>query len=245
MRLSELLHRAHLANGGWLMLAALPATASTFTVAPIGLQLSPAHRTGVLTIRNNGDEPTLVQVRALAWSQTEGVDQYDPTPDVLITPPVFQIQPKGDQIVRVVLRRNADPARELTYRVFLQEVPPARQVGGAGLSMVLEISLPLFVPPSRAAQAEVVWRAQRLADGSLRISADNQGSAHLRITNFDLRFDDTATPIHISQPKYALPDSQVSWIITLPADAHLDSLLKIQGDSNQGEFSTQADVAAP
>jgi fimbrial chaperone protein len=228
-----------------LLAAAGTAAASTFTVSPIRLELSAAHHTGVLTVHNDGDEPTLVQVRAVAWSQVNGEDQYTDTHEVLSTPPVFEIPAKGEQIVRVALLREPDPSRELEYRVFLEEVPHDPPPGVTGLSIALRLSLPVFILPAGSTRAQVLWHAQRLQDGSLEIDAANQGSAHLQISDFELRFAGQSTPVHVAQTRYALPNSEINWVVTPPPEAAQASSLQIHGFSDKGEFDAQADIAGP
>jgi fimbrial chaperone protein len=77
----------------------------------------------VLTVHNEEDTPVLVQATVLAWQQVNGEDQLDATRDLLVTPPVFTLAPKSDQVLRVALRGQASAERELDYRLLLAEVP--------------------------------------------------------------------------------------------------------------------------
>ena len=117
----------------WAGLAALlalsPAFAGTFTISPLRVDFADATGMAVLTVRNEDATPVVVQTQGLAWSQEAGQDALAPSRDLLISPAVFTLQPGGSQLVRVALRRKVDPARELTYRVLLQEV----LVGFAGV----------------------------------------------------------------------------------------------------------------
>jgi len=60
---------------------------------------------------------------------------------------VFTAATQGTQLVRVALRSNPDPTRELSYRVILQEVPPEASPDFTGLRVALRLSIPLFVAP--------------------------------------------------------------------------------------------------
>ena len=103
--------------------AATPAAASSFSVAPIRVELDKSHRTGVLTLHNEGDTAVVVQVTAVSWRQENGEEHFEEAHEVLVTPPVFEVASKGEQIVRIALKRDADPTTELAYRVFFEEVP--------------------------------------------------------------------------------------------------------------------------
>lgn len=230
---------------GWLAaLAALPAPpagASTFNIAPIRAELSPGHRTEALTLTNVDDDPVVVQVRVVAWSQRNGEEQLEDTRELLATPPVLQIPAKGEQIIRVALRRDADPGRELTYRVIFEEIPQAAPVTFTGLRVALRLSVPVFVAPAHGRAApDVTWDARTLPDGGLEIAATNHGSAHLQISDFDMQWAGTPEVLHAMTSKYVLPGSRMAWKLN-PNGGRVHGPLVVHGRSDQGEFS--ADVA--
>ena len=144
--------------------AATPAAASSFSVAPIRVELDKSHRTGVLTLHNEGDTAVVVQVTAVSWRQENGEEHFEEAHEVLVTPPVFEVASKGEQIVRIALKRDADPTTELAYRVFFEEVPQARTPTFNGLNVALRIGLPIFITPPVAVAPEVSWEAEWQAD---------------------------------------------------------------------------------
>src|SRR5215469_11000812 len=128
-----------------MLAAAGPAAASSISVAPIRVELSGTKRTAVLTVRNADDAPVVVQARPVAWSQRDGEDQLDDTHDLVVTPPLFTVPGKGQQVLRVALLRDADATRELDYRLVLSEVPSSVTPDITGLRVALRITLPVFV----------------------------------------------------------------------------------------------------
>jgi fimbrial chaperone protein len=232
---------SHLA---WLACVVLiaPATASTFNISPIRAQLAGSHRTEALTIINADDSPVVVQVRVVSWSQKSGAEQLEDTRELLATPPVLQIPANGQQIVRVALRRDPDPAQELTYRVIFEEVPQAAPKDFTGLRVALHLSVPVFVAPARGkASPQLAWESRWLPNGQLEVAATNNGSGHLQITDFEAQFPGSLMPLRGVTSKYVLPGSRMSWTLTPPADATRQGAIPIRGHSDQGEFS--ADVA--
>ena len=220
--------------------APLQASASTFNISPIRAELSAAHRTEALTITNAEDAPVVVQVHVLRWSQQDGAEQLDDTRELLATPPVLQIAANSEQIIRVALRREPDPAQELTYRVIFEEVPQAAPKDFTGLRIALRLSIPVFVAPSRnKASADVSWQSRWLANGQLEVVATNRGTRHLQITDFETIFPGSP-PLHGATSKYVLPGSRMSWTLTPPADAVKQEVLPIHGHSDQGDFSADA-----
>jgi len=84
--------------------------------------------------------------------------------------------------------------RELTYRIFLQELPPPPSPDFNGTKMLMRVSLPVFVLPKVAAKPLLRWQAVRTSDGSLKISLTNDGNAHIQIINFSLSKPGSAQP---------------------------------------------------
>jgi fimbrial chaperone protein len=228
-------------------LAALPAGASTFNISPIRAELTSAHRTGVLTLTNADDDAVVVQVHVVAWSQQNGEERLDETRDLLVTPPVLQIPAKGEQIVRVALRREPDALRELTYRVIFEEVPQAAPVNFTGLRVALRLSVPIFVAPTHGvAAAALTWEAHRLPEGVVEVAATNHGTGHLQVSDFVLGLGDGGG-FKGMVSKYVLPGSRMTWTLKPNAPDGLLSAgpsgnaIVIHGHSDQGDFS--ADLA--
>jgi fimbrial chaperone protein len=229
---------ARIAGSVLLLLAATtPVAAGSFSIAPIRIELSSGHRIEVITVHNDEDAPVVVQVRTVAWTQDESGERYLDTHDLLTTPPVFQLAAKGEQIVRVALRRAVDAARELDYRVMFQEVPQSRTADFNGLNVALRISLPIFIKPAQTAHAEVVWQGRWRDDGLLQIDASNHGTAHLQIFDFELRCGDATEGARASASRYLLPGSSASWNLKPPPGIDHNAPLHVHGFSDQGEFS--------
>ena len=242
--------RTRPARCGWLrggcllagtLAAAVPAAASSFSIAPIRVEMSAGRSRGVLTLHNDGDAAVTVQVSTVAWSQPDGADRYAPTRDLITTPPVFEVPPKSQQIVRVALRREADATHELAYRLFFEEVPTAASRTFNGLQVALRIGVPVFIAPAGKAVAALAWQARPSAPGELRIEATNHGTAHLQITDFEIESAAPAQPLHVAGSRYVLPESTVRWTVKAPGGCDPQAPLHIHGFSDQGELT--ADVA--
>jgi len=221
---------------------ALAATASagSFQVNPIRIELAKGTTTAVVTVRNDGEEPVVLQSSVLGWTQDGGKDVYASTSEALITPPVMTIAPGAEQIVRVGLRRPADPRTELAYRVFLQEVPPPPKPGFTGLQVALRVGIPMFVAPVAApAVRKLDWSAVIGADGAIQLIAHNPGNAHVQITDLELRVPDATEPVaHESSLAYVLAGQRREW--TLPAAPRVKSAseLRLKASTDAGEVDT-------
>lgn len=163
-------------------LAAPTAQAGSFAVSPVRITLDNRHRSvAALTVRNNSDVATVVQAQAMQWLAAGSDDDYQPTSDLLVTPAVFTLPPRGQQVVRVGLReRKASSSVERTFRLYLNEVPAPPDEGFRGMNVALRLGVPIFVSAEgTAARLEVALRAGKA--GTLQLAAHNAGNAHLRL----------------------------------------------------------------
>jgi fimbrial chaperone protein len=216
---------------------AAPALASSFNISPIRVELASGRRTEALTLRNADEAPVVVQVHVVAWSQRDGVDQFDATREMLVTPPVLQLPGNGEQIVRVALRGQPDRSQELAYRVVFEEVPQAAPAGFTGLRVALRLSVPIFIAPTVGkAHADLSWELHALPDGQLEVAATNHGSAHSQVTDFEVQ--SSGASLRDMTGKYVLPGSRVSWVLKGEAGAG-QGTYSIHGHSDQGEFSAE------
>jgi fimbrial chaperone protein len=224
---------------GALFLCSLAARGASLGISPLRVELSAAQTTGALTLRNAGDAPTLVQVRAVAWSQRDGEEIYEATEDVIVSPPIFTLQGNSAQVIRVGLRRAPDAERELSYRLFLQEVPAPPKPGQPGVQMALRIGLPVFVAPTRAQAHKLEWRATREADGALSVVADNPGNLHVQVVGFDLVGAGEAAEslVKASQSAYILPGQRQRWRLTPKVPVAPGAKVTVRAQTDAGDLA--------
>lgn len=203
------------------------ATASGLSVTPIRVYLDEETPTATLTLENNGNTPTVVQLQLMRWDSDGVEDQYRPTYEVVATPPIATLQPGQIQIVRVGLSREVEPERELAYRLYIEEVPPPPRPGQQGLQVALRIGVPIFIAPKAAAQPRLQWRAVRNGPDSVAVRATNVGNAHLRLTSMVLRAGEKGRKLAERQiVGYLLPGQSRQWVVPVEGrlsegDVHL------------------------
>ena len=228
------------AYGLFLLVAGVSVvSAASIGVSPVRATLSADQKVEAITVRNSGTEPMSVQLEVMNWSQQDGEDVFTATREVLANPPIFTVPPGGSQLIRAGLRRAPDARRELTYRIFLQELPPPPSPDFNGAKMLMRVSLPVFVLPEVAAQPALRWQAARTSDGALKISLTNIGNAHVQIANFSLSLPGSAQPWITQQSStYVLHGQSRDWI--LPANAENpplppDTILQIFAKTDAGD----------
>jgi fimbrial chaperone protein len=218
-----------------------PAPGATFSISPLRVELSAQSSTAALTVRNEEDVPALIQAEALLWSQAEGAEKLDPTDDLLVSPTVFTIPPRGSQLVRVALRKQADASRELSYRLILQDVPPAASPDFTGLRMSLRLSLPVFIAPTTPAKPDLAWSATQDASGAIVLRADNSGGAHARVLSFTMTPESgTGAVLQDTVATYVLPGQYRTWTLQNNNKTRDDSTAsaaryRLKANTEQGE----------
>jgi len=234
---------ASLACATLLCLAAASAAAGTFSVAPTRVEFDAGRRTAVVTLHNPDAAPLTVQASIVGWTQPGGEDSYAPTADIIATPPVFTVAPDSDQVVRIALRAAPAGDREIPYRIFFQEVPPAPKPGANTLNVALRIGVPIFVKARcDETRPALRWAASRAATGDITLTAENTGCMHVQVTGLSVQFGDGAF-VPASAIKYVLPGNRMMWTVTAPAGADIRQL-HIQGESDRGEINGTASLAS-
>jgi fimbrial chaperone protein len=225
-----------------------PASAGTFTISPLRVELSAENGTAALTVRNEEDVPALIQAESLLWTQPDGQEKLEPTRDVLVSPSVFTLPPRGSQLVRVALRREPESARELSYRLTLQEVPPEASPDFTGLRVALRLSVPVFVDPTTAAKPDLAFSATRDHQGAIVLRADNTGAAHARVLSFTLTPASGKGPIlQDSVATYVLPGQYRTWTLNNNDKTRDDSTAaaagyRLKANTERGEVVTELSV---
>lgn len=217
----------------WLV--PVPSFAGTFKVSPIRVTLSPNGTAAVVNLTNPGTAKTLVKLQHFAWVDASDPQALDPTQDLLVVPPIFELQPDQTQTIRLAWRGASEINQERIYRLVIEEVPP--EVGGQnGVTMALQLSLPIFVTPDGAV-AEPVWSLERTAEKT-RLVLANQGDAHVRLKSIDLLGTGEVTSIFSTNDvDYVLAGKEHSWPVDLSA-TQLDGPLTLKAETNLGPLET-------
>jgi fimbrial chaperone protein len=242
MRIARTAARLCLAAG---IFAAAAADAADFGVTPTLVELGPQKAREALTISNAGDKRAVIQARVLAWRQEGEQELQVPSQDLIVTPPIFTVDPGQRQIIRIGLRKPPEtPARELGYRLELEEVPDRTEATGTALRIVLKLSLPVFYRPPEAAPA-LTWEARQLSPAAIRLSVRNTGSAHAKITELELASPGSGTPLARHEGTiYVLPGG-VQEITLKPAGPLPADPIRIMATTNTGRIETNAVLQKP
>ncbi len=187
--------------------------ATSFTVVPVRVEVSPKHLHTTLQVTNNGGEKVTVQLHPVQWLLQDGKEFERDTEDLVFNPSIFTLMPHQTQSVLVGLRQYTATAMEQTYRLILEEVPTPPPAGFTGIHTLLRLSIPLFVSPMGPSSAKLSWSLHRTSRG-ITLSVENNGNAHIQIKHLALSLADSKKPIVIQNGSvYVLPGGRKEWLV--------------------------------
>ncbi|RKP52725.1 fimbrial biogenesis chaperone [Trinickia fusca] len=208
-------------------------SAATLQVSPVMVEFRPSENASSITLRNPGDHPLYGQVRMFRWDQVNGNDTLTPSQDLIASPPLVEIPPHADQLVRLV-RASATPvAVEQSFRILIDELPPPGEVSVGGVTIRLRYSVPIFIePPNMAGVPQLAWHLSKSAMG-WTLSVDNTGVRRAQIAAVELvNGAGNAYQLNEGLLGYALAGRTVQWNVPLPATLDLSDTVKVRAVVN-------------
>lgn len=227
-----------------LLMATSQTRAGTLEVAPVSIELPAGVVSTVVTVTNHNPVRTSIQVRGYAWSQSATADQLTRADDLIISPPIFELEPDESQTVRLMVRQPAS-SREATFRLLVDELPSGHP---SGIQFALRLSLPVFVEPdTQIAPARLSWRLVPAGHGMAELSVRNDGARHERLINLVLQVPGVGAvrPTGLPNP-YVLAGAERSWQVPVGV-ASLGRVrdMRLTGDSIGGRIDVPVAVGSP
>ena len=208
-----------------LLCLSLPGWAAGIRVVPLKLDMTAKGGSATLELTNLTRDNMGVQIEAKAWAQVDGADVYTETQDLLFAPPIIAIPAGKTKTVRFRLRRGPSTERELSYRIYVQQLAAApdqvtdHSALAGGVEVRLRLGIPLFVAAIKPQPPALEAQAERSTHGSaLRLS--NPSGTHLKIAHAEV-VDASGTVVaeaHLAetQTNYLLPGSSSRWPLQRP-----------------------------
>jgi fimbrial chaperone protein len=188
--------------------------AASLEVSPVLVTLAAGQSAITITVSNRGDSPTAIQARIYRWTQAGDEDVLAPTQDIIVSPPIFTVPDGGAQTLRLLLRGERAAASERSYRLVLDEVPPADTLNHQ-VTFALRQSLPVFVSAATSVRPTLQWQAQRGAAGDTTLIARNAGPVYDKVSALDVTLADGSHPKLIAHGSslYVLSGDERRWTV--------------------------------
>ena len=219
------------------------ARAQALSVLPVNVHIPPGEQAATVNVTNTGTAPTSIQIRAYDWSQQGDKDELAASNNVVVSPPISTIAPGESQLVRLILRKPPQ-GREATYRIVLDQIPPAAEPGV--VHVVLRMSIPIFAHPGGKGTAADVDFHVEVKDGETYLVGTNDGLSHEAIRKIELKTSDGRTLKSAdSESPYVLAGTTRHWKIDAPdAAPQPDGSLQLTAVSDAGPIDRQVKVVS-
>jgi fimbrial chaperone protein len=227
-----------------VVLPGFEAGAQSLSVLPVNILLQPGQRATTLTVTNQGPSETAIQIRAYSWSQPDGGDQLTTSGSVVVSPPLASIAPGATQVLRLILRLPPlGGDREATYRILVDQIPPAAEPGI--VHVVLRLSIPIFALPTTRALSIVRYHLE-LDAGQLYLVGINDGLRHEAIRDIVLSTSDGRNLKQGSSASpYILSGATRRWAISAQGPLPLPrETLRLTAHSDAGAIDEPVSVVA-
>lgn len=160
--------------------------AASIRLSPVSVEILSDQAASSISLYNQSNESSDLQVRVFEWRQNAGQDQLIPTDEIAISPPFLKLQPNDSYNLRVVRINPVPFSGEQTYRIIIDELPKPidnRKVD-QGVNVLLRSSLPLFVV-NKDAMTKLTWSIQQEQNNSSLI-INNIGNRHALLSNLTI-----------------------------------------------------------
>jgi fimbrial chaperone protein len=209
------------------------------------IEMDHGRQTNTLRVINRGEQPSTIQIRPFAWSQPGGEDHLEPTSDLLVSPPFATLNPGEAQTIRVVLRKAAAPGHEDSYRLLVDQLPPAAAAGS--VRVALRISLPVFALTGAAVRPSLSWRLTGSDPHKRTLLVRNDGTRRARLSELKLAAPGLTLSATGFTFRYVLAGSEVSIPVEITAgDASAQNAARsvhVSAVSDQGKVDADAPIA--
>lgn len=187
--------------------------ANSLSIMPLRIDLFANQKSTMLTVKNTSDSPMILQLHLVAWDQKNNEDQYASENSLLAVPSIFTIKPDETQIIRVGLRMVEGFEQEKAYRLYLNEVLPAKNTQSTHekIRIALRIGIPVFVHSMQKSKQALAWKV-RCHDGKdLMVTAKNLGNTYVKVLEVAVKDPQLADSFISKMPRYILLGKERTW----------------------------------
>src|SRR4051812_23852746 len=133
------------------------ASAGSLQIEPVLIDITAPGAASTVTLRNEGATPINAQIRVFRWSLVDGQEKFEPTEDVVASPPSVSLTPKTQYIARIVRVTKRPVTGEESYRLLVDQLPDLSQQKNGAVNLLVRYSIPVFFGASDKKAPAVSW----------------------------------------------------------------------------------------
>jgi fimbrial chaperone protein len=196
---------------GAVVLLPLSAFAASLQISPVSIDMSASQSAAAITLTNPGSESLYGQVRVFKWDQDAQGERLMPATDLIASPPLIEVAPGQNQVVRLVRPRVEKAANEASYRLLIDEIAPAAQTDISGVVLRLRYSVPVFVSARGITEPDLTWL---VVAGTRHLQVRNAGRRRAQIAGVQLVQGNRIYELERGLLGYALARRTRQWPLT-------------------------------
>jgi fimbrial chaperone protein len=139
-------------------------------------------------VSNNESGPISFQLSSFAWTENaQGAIALATTDEIIFFPQLFTIAAGEQRKIRVGVSSGA-VASEKAYRLLLAQLPAVEtkdHTVAAGIQILTEVSIPIFVQPLQEERAGAI-DSMAIVDRNLSFQVRNSGNVHFTIESLTI-----------------------------------------------------------
>ena len=227
------------------------AALSQVLVNPVVIEFDAKQRAATvkISLSDTAKAPMRLQAELMRWEQNlQGEDLVSPSNDLLVTPPIADLQPGETQLFRVAFRGARSSPKEIAYRLILEDIAePSLAVsentpqGGVAINFRMSYDLPVMVAPSGKITTALRWKpcpaetlTARPAVVEACIRLNNAGNRRVKVQTLTLAGDDWQQSLPLKDGVNVLAGAEREWRIPLQP-GQTGVLRRVQVQTVRGE----------
>jgi fimbrial chaperone protein len=240
-----------------VLLLVCSAAAAQLVIGPIAVEFGEKQRVAAVavTLDERAKLPMRLQAEILRWSQDlAGQAVTEETDELLVTPPMAELQPGQRQVFRLALRGKRPAPEELAYRLILEDISESTTFAEVSPGMVINFrmrhDLPVVVAPAGLVVTLLRWKpcppeafatavstpvkpsAARAAEACVRLL--NAGNRRVKVQTLTLAGDGWQQALSLKAGENVLAGAEREWRVPL-AKGQEGALRTVQVQTARGE----------
>ncbi|EKT60701.1 molecular chaperone [Providencia burhodogranariea] len=195
--------------------------AATLQVYPVNIDFLAGEKAKAIYVSNAGDHAINAQIRVFLWQQENGENKLIETNNIIVSPPLTDIPPGQQQLIRIIQPNQKIADTEQSYRLIIDELPGSDEVKNAGaVNFLLRYSLPVFIntPSSIIDNTKInIWIDSSVTPALLKVRNDN--NKHIKLSDVSIVSQGKIVVINKGLLGYVLANNQMQW----PLPSHIVS----------------------
>ena len=166
-------------------------------------------------------------------------DIYKQTKDLIVAPPILKIPAGKTQLVRIGWRRPGSINKELTYRLFIQDLTPYKALQNT-IQFKIQASMPVFIQPSTPLY-QAAWQIKRLGTHQIKLILNNTGNMHIQVSTITLTNANNQIVATVNAAAYVLPQESIN--TTLQTKIPISNSVTVTADTDNGKLTANVVVS--